>query len=312
MTGTPLDLTPFGGILQGIGVLYWLLVVGALGLVLWKAKGWVPKALGCFAVLVVMVLPVALHVFNKQQQHNEAKSKIDAALARFEMRCKGAGEKITRTVENVDGVVWMKWRDKLDVNDDYDQFKQFDPFGRDCTEQGCIEQLLRVTSGADKNPEEAARRKAGYRFVETIDPADQKRYRYVGTIGLRWSAEEIERHKKETGQEPPAFSHTFHTKRSPIESYTARYGIAWDDISTREDREHWVAGGSLKVIDLQTNEVIAERIGYMMDQGQGSRAGFRTPWRMAERTACPVFLDGRRGAESRSFVQKVLQPSKGE
>jgi hypothetical protein len=48
-----------------------------------------------------------------------------------------------------------------------------------------------------------------------------------------------------------------------------RYGVTYDDISTREERDYWIAGSSLKVIDLQTNEVMAERIGYMMDRGQG-------------------------------------------
>lgn len=42
-TGTPLDLTPFGSVLQGIGLLYWLTVLAAVTLVLWKVKGLLPK-----------------------------------------------------------------------------------------------------------------------------------------------------------------------------------------------------------------------------------------------------------------------------
>ena len=76
-----------------------------------------------------------------------------------------------------------------------------------------------------------------------------------------------------------------------------------------EDRERWIAGGSLKVIDLQTKEVLAERIGYMVDRGQGSQEGFRSPWALAQRTACPAFepLIPR----TRSFVLSVLKPSQG-
>ena len=109
------------------------------------------------------------------------------------------------------------------------------------------------------------------------------------------------------------------TVSQPIQQQSARYGITWDDISTREDRELWIAGGSLKVIDLQTNEVIAERTGYMMDREQGSRAGARSPWAYALRNACPGFpSDGTHTTrswprtETLIFVSKVLQPITGK
>lgn len=30
---------------------------------------------------------------------------------------------------------------------------------------------------------------------------------------------------------------------------SARYGVTWDEISTRVDRAHWIVGSSLKIID---------------------------------------------------------------
>ena len=103
-----------------------------------------------------------------------------------------------------------------------------------------------------------------------------------------------------------------------------RYGVVYDDISTREEREYWIAGSSLKVVDLQTNEVIAERIGYMVDWAQGSRAGQRSPWLFAADNACPDFhiryknlAAGQRSHaasvqpyQTLDFVEKVLKPSK--
>jgi len=67
----------------------------------------------------------------------------------------------------------------------------------------------------------------------------------------------------------------------------------------------------LKVIDLQTNEVMAERIGYMMDRGQGNNSGGRSPWLLAERTACPEFPKTSgghpfKGYQTRNFVENVL------
>jgi hypothetical protein len=99
-----------------------------------------------------------------------------------------------------------------------------------------------------------------------------------------------------------------------------RYGVTFDDISTREDREYWIAGSSLKVIDLDTNEVIAERIGYMVDWAQGIFAGGRSPWLFAADNACPSFTPfGQRPSgqpafssqpgQTLIFVEKVLKPS---
>jgi hypothetical protein len=96
-----------------------------------------------------------------------------------------------------------------------------------------------------------------------------------------------------------------------------RYGVTYDDLSTHEDREFWIAGSSLKVVDLKTNEVIAERIGYMVDRGQGDQSGFRSPWAYAPYTACPSFPLTSSGApnqfwQTRDFVHKVLKPKQGE
>ena len=90
-----------------------------------------------------------------------------------------------------------------------------------------------------------------------------------------------------------------------------RYGVTYDDISTREDRDFWIAGSSLRVIDLQTNEVMAERIGYMMDRAQGNTSGRRAPWPLAANRACPAFPAAAGGAfqlgQTRDFVESVLR-----
>ena len=93
----------------------------------------------------------------------------------------------------------------------------------------------------------------------------------------------------------------------PATGLAPRYGITYDDISTPEERQHWIAGSSLKVIDLQTNEVIAERIGYMVDFAQGATPGGRQPWTFARKNkgwSCPELRIQSYGA--RRFVEKVL------
>ena len=313
MTGTPLDLLNLGGLLQGIGLLYWALAAVLLFLALRRPKTRQRKLVWAAIVIAVFGWTPATVLW----QTYVSRSNLSATMKHFEMRCKSAGEKITRTVENVEGVVWMKWRDKQENLGD--QFKLDDPYGRDCSGEGCIEQLLRLEVNGGRFEREVSQTKGRYRFVESIDPADGQRYRYVGFMRPvpSWTPEAIEAHRKKTGTDIPDFSYQFKHDKQPIDKYSARYGITWDDISTRDDRERWIAGGSIKVIDLQTNEVIAERVGYMMDLGQGNRDGFRTPWLMARRTACPPFPGslGQRSwpnTETLMFASKVLQPAKAD
>jgi len=314
--GGPIDLTPFGGLVRGIGFLYWAVALGAAGLALWLPKRWIVKVPLAALVLAGLIYPIATRVNERKQAQSVAQTKLDQAMALFAERCKSAGEKITRTVENVEGVVWMKWRGN-ELNRD-DQFKLDDPYGQDCWGEGCLIDLVRVTRGLQLNPEGAKQHRGIYGFVETIDPKDGRWYRYVGAMKLTpaWTKEGVEKGIRETGRGPSPSSYLVSFEREPIDKPSSRYGITWDDISTREDREQWIAGGSLKIVDFQTNEVIAERVGYMIDRGQGSKAGGASPWGFASDTACPAKVDdaGKRtqiGFAAR-FLNKVLKTSKGE
>jgi hypothetical protein len=308
MTGTPLDITPFGPLLSWLGFSYWLLALALAAFAVWVARRWWIKVPAALAIFAAFVYPVVTHKQEQTQQYDAAKAKLDAAMAHFEMRCKSAGEKITRTVENVEGVVWIRWRDKdFSFND---QFKLDDPLGKDCGAEECIAQLLRVTVGQALDPERASRYRVGYSFVESRIQGEGALMRYARVITSvrQRTKDEIEQYKKNTnGIDPGPDIYDVSLDSRPISVLTARYGITWDDVSTRADREHWVAGSSLKVIDLQSNEVIAERIGFLVDTGQGSTAGFRTPWGWAKTYAprCP-----RTNESTRDFALKVLQPLK--
>jgi hypothetical protein len=305
-----------------LGWLYWALALAIILFALWLPKTWWAKltlaAVVCAGVVYpLFVRPVQQHVDERQQAQAAYAQKLAAATALFKERCKTAGETIKRTVQNVDGVVWMKWR-SFDVSDVYDQFKLFDPFGRDCWAEGCIEQLLTLPEQNGRFEREVKQRKGRFRWVESVDPSNGLKYRYVGVMKLpsNWTAEDVAKHRRDTGQEVGESSYRFFAEETPIDRFTARFGITWDDISTREDREHWIAGGSLKVIDLKTNEVIAERVGYMMDRGLGDRTGGRGPWGFAMETACPAQLDesGRRtnvGFTNR-FIAQVLKAKQGD
>ena len=106
-------------------------------------------------------------------------------------------------------------------------------------------------------------------------------------------------------------------KKSENQIPRAQYAINWRDLSTKEDRDYWIAGSVLEVIDLENKKLIAERIGYMFDSGLGTRNGGRSPWAYAEYNACPAFQKSAGGypiksSRSRDFILRVLKPIQGE
>jgi hypothetical protein len=237
----------------------------------------------------------------------QARERQATAMAMFQERCKKAGESIHRTVDSVEGVFLLKIRPKgLNYSD---QFSLDDPYGSDFRGDDYIMSFLRgfYRNGGRARPNE----RLAYRYVEATDVNDNRPYRYTAS----WK--EVERiasamSGNAAGQHFRAME--FVLERAPATGPRPRYGVIYDDISTREERAYWIAGSSLRIIDLQTNEVIAERIGYMVDPHQGSRSGGRSPWLLAADHACPPF-DARNGAnyqpgQTERFVEKVLLPVK--
>lgn len=304
-----LELGAGADILRAIGWLYLCLIAVLVGVALWFPQRWWQKAIGVLVVLLVFMGPAYLRNRERSQQVDVQKARYAAAKTLFDERCKTAGEKIYRTVDGIEGFVWERWR-PTEINFDH-QFELTDPYGRDCGGEECIKQMLRVTSGQQLNPEEARLYANGYGFIETIDPQDHIAYRYSGTIRLHdsWTPEKIAAHKAATGADVPSFSYRFALKRQPITTFTARYSVTWDDVSTPEDRNYWIAGGLIRITDRQTKEIIAERIGYLMDSGQGDKGGQRSPWTWAQgyTVGCPSTKE-----HNLTFIQKILKSNPGQ
>jgi hypothetical protein len=256
----------------------------------------------------VLVLALVGCASNLQPPKESLRARKEKALGMFAERCKKAGEFIHRTVDNVNGVYILRRRPP-GINYG-NQFALDDPYGRDLLGDGYFIGLLRGSyqSGFTSRAN-APRFPLGYQFVDVVDLVDGVRYRYTGWI------DDDERVAKDGTK----FTWTqFLTKKVVAPEPPPRYGVTYDDISTYEEREYWIAGGSLKVVDLMTSEVIAERIGYMVDVQQGNKDGGRSPWLFAADHACPAFPSpptrpgagaAGQGRQTQRFLEKVLKPT---
>ena len=243
----------------------------------------------------------------------DPKGRLAKAEAMFAERCKKAGVFIHRTAENVEGVFLMKLRsDRINFGE---QYRMDDPYGSDTGDAGYIKHFLRgrTAKGSISNNSDIVSK--GYRYVEALDEKDGKRYRYTGSMKAIGKMDVTAFNVQIELKRNPNYDlniYAFVLDKVPAIGPAPRYGVTYDDISTREERDYWIAGSSLKVIDLQTKEVMAERIGYMMDRGQGNTSGGRSPWLLATRNACPAFpmTSGSHPVQihqTRYFVERVLR-----
>lgn len=286
MSGTPLDLTPFGSVLTAIGWLYWLLAVGAI-FVAWrlpKTKRSRLVALACVG-LAFGWLP-ARGVFRGYQ----SQSTLEDSMVLFKKRCEKAGQKIERTVDNVDGVLLRNVRPAAKPSD------RDDPNWPDAAlpDERKGDWYLRTFLFWEHN--EDKRNTRGY--LSNV-PSDLPGYQFVDVRGPDGS---IYRYRLLKGERAEL-------SRELVTSHPARYAVSFVNLDDAEGRQHWIAGTRVSVTDTTTNEVIAEHVWYSIDPGQGSTAGFRSPWGFA--MSCPVLV-GQRGSSTRFFVDHVLKPTKGE
>lgn len=80
----------------------------------------------------------------------------------------------------------------------------------------------------------------------------------------------------------------------------SRYGYTWRGISRPHDRELGIAGGEIIILDLQTNEVIAVRRGYIRSGWMKNLTGI---WWLTGQV-CPISGE----KQEHLFVKEVLKP----
>ena len=274
-----------GYALQSFPLMYWAIALSVLCLAIWAPKlRWQKVAFAAAIVVAFGFVPAKTSIETYSQvQYRKA------AWAHFEKRCKeNAGEKIYKTAENVEGIFIIKPRPKATYDQLRDQFWMGDPYGYVPHELMIQSYLWYLNENGGSSSIETPRK--GFAFVES--PVD-------GQSGVltRYSLD---------GQ-------TKKLVAKQVANPTSPYGVIWEDVSRPEDRKYWIAGSKLQIIDLRTREVLAERIGYLLESGFGStgQGGGRLPWEAARVTgqACPPISRVVDPSIDRIFVERVLKPS---
>lgn len=305
-------ITP-ADILRWIVVAYLLVTLFAVVLALWLPKEGKAKKTAVVIVLAVFGFWPITDLIRGGVERYQFKARQQKSAAMFRKHCETAGEKIHRTVDNVEGVYLLKIRPA--GTNFSNQFALDDPYGHEGGGDLYIRAFLREQIKPKQPNPAGAPPRNGYRYVDVDE--GWGRYRYTG----RWKDVLVTSSVLMGGDGKHQFySNQFVLDKMLTTEPAPRYGVTYDDLSTEEDRKYWIAGSSLRVIDLQTQEVIAERIGYMWDPAQGATGGGRSPWLMAANYACPGFqrnpnlpIPPGQGAsaqlgQAEDFVEKILIP----
>lgn len=239
------------------------------------------------ALLVGILFPVIQSSDRGRREDKARKEKYMIAKSIYDDHCRKAGEKIYSRAYNVRGIYLMRARTQIDPKN---QYRLDDPYlGREIGD-AYISSFLREGSLLENENGEVIKTNQpfSFEFVEMAEE-DGRVFRYTKDIST------IRQNNR----------NSFKLKKSEIDKRTAKYGVIWEDISTKNDRDYWVAGSSLKVVDLDVNEVMGERIGFLFNSRQGAGGGGGEPWFDARNNSCPeIYSDKPRP----KFIHNVLSP----
>ncbi|OAM30944.1 hypothetical protein [Eikenella corrodens] len=281
-------------ITQLIAMLYWgTMLVCALGTIFlcYKAQPkflkkypWLLPAPGLVVAALFFLFPKAL-VWQEEQENAEKvaewRKRYDPAKARFDQLCQNAGEKIYRTADNVDGILLLKVRG----DDEKYQSNRYNPRKDQMWEDAAVES-------------ESKRE----RYIEEFllrSNLSFPRYIYADVLQkdnsiIRYSIYKVNQEWVEDKQLNP------HPR--------ARYAVTYENDISWENRKHWIAGTTIKIIDTKTNELMAEKTMYAFvpELGYSKFEQNPNPWGRGMR--CPA---GESEFEQRTvtFAIKVLIPS---
>src|SRR6185436_5038629 len=204
----------------------------------------------------------------------------------FEHLCRTeAGEFIYKTVENVEGVYQSRPRK---MSTEYELHHLY-----------ALEDLYGYTDAEASRPEGRYSSPSRYKFYETPDLAHQesesrKQYLHPSYFSVPDSNAVLARYFGYDGRNQNTMRKEYASKRQ------SRYGYVWRGISRPHDREMGITGGEFLVLDIETNEVLAVRRGYVRDDIEKGKEIRGITWHRP----CPLMdTEG-------TFISKVLKPAR--
>lgn len=239
-----------------------------------------------------------------------AMERAKAGKALWDEKCRTvAGENIYRTIDNVDGIVLLKVRPERGEREWADRMWPGAAFAHELAGDGYIKSFLlyeRKSGPGRGHVDSPVTAYPGYRYVDIIDEKDGQRYRYTGSekvvgrkdtnaIGVQMAIQ------KNSNYDLNVYRWTLDKTAAPDPA--PRYGVTYEDRVIAEDRELGVASSTVKVLDLQTKEVLGEMTRYVWSPGPS--AANPSPWLSAYKCGGEEV-----GSTTRFFADKVLIPKK--
>lgn len=252
--------------------------------------------------------------------------RAQAGQALWEEKCRTvAGEKIYKTVPDVEGLVLLKVRPTAGEREWADSNWPGAAFAREGTAEHFIYTFLGYEEafalGGLPRPitkeyrgyintsyKPGPKQYPGYRYVDVFDAEDGRRYRYSGSEKIVGRKDTTAKGVQMALARDPNYDLSIYRwtlDKVPATDPIPRYGVTYEDHVIPEDRALGVASSTVKVIDIQTGEVLGELLRYAWST-PASRAN-PSPWLTAYR--CPDHAEGT-GAATRKFVDQVLIPRK--
>ena len=255
----------------------------------WMQKHrWLVPVPALIVLFVFLVIPYFLQKewdAQRQQELQQARAEraawrkqyYEPAKARFDQLCQNAGEKIYRTADNVDGILLLKVRG----DDEKYQSNRYNPLKDQMWEDAAVESESRRENYIKSFL--PSRSNVFYSYVDVLQK-DQSVTRYMA-----WSKNGSWIVDKQTNPHP-----------------RARYAVTYENDISWENRKHWIAGTTIKIIDTQTNELMAEKTMYAFvpELGYSKFEQNPNPWGRGER--CPG--EDPYDQKAITFSSKVLIP----
>ena len=264
-------------------------------------KRWWVGGLATLLILALFIIPIAKTALENKRANTERKAASTAAKAVFDERCKDAGYKIYKTVENVEGVTLLNiWPYEKQYDNQMWEFAGLPKaFGGDAYTQGFLlwrewdyelKKYSLHSQGFKSNKrftpykaEEAERYKMmnSYQYIDVLQNQGYQRYQFNDLYYL----DEI----------------TTTTIKKP-----SRYTVEFENHVLPEDRKIWMATTKAFIKDQQTGELLGEATWHSLHGGQGVKTYTSTGiWDRA--IVCPNSANGQDGP-IQDFTLRVLKP----